>query len=136
MLSTRAGGLGLNLQSADTVILFDSDWNPQMDLQASDRAHRIGQEREVRVIRLVTNTPMEEAILQKAAEKITLDQIFIQLGEYNTKSTEQERKERLSQFLSRKSLYDELDEEIPNDEQMNEMIARTDDEIIHFDQMD
>jgi len=96
MLSTRAGGLGLNLQSADTVILFDSDWNPQMDLQASDRAHRIGQEREVRVIRLVTNTPMEEAILQKAAEKITLDQIFIQLGEYNTKSTEQERKERLS----------------------------------------
>ena len=56
MLSTRAGGLGLNLQSADTVIIFDSDWNPQQDLQAMDRAHRIGQKNEVRVYRLVTNT--------------------------------------------------------------------------------
>lgn len=47
--STRSGGLGLNLQSADTVILYDSDWNPQMDLQAMDRAHRIGQKKEVQV---------------------------------------------------------------------------------------
>ena len=48
MLSTRAGGLGINLQTADTVILFDSDWNPQVDLQAQDRAHRIGQKKQVR----------------------------------------------------------------------------------------
>uniref|UniRef100_A0A183BK89 Helicase ATP-binding domain-containing protein n=1 Tax=Globodera pallida TaxID=36090 RepID=A0A183BK89_GLOPA len=54
MLSTRAGGLGLNLQSADTVIIFDSDWNPHQDMQAQDRAHRIGQTREVRVLRLIT----------------------------------------------------------------------------------
>ncbi len=47
LLSTRAGGLGLNLQTADTVVIFDSDWNPQMDLQAQDRAHRIGQKNEV-----------------------------------------------------------------------------------------
>ena len=54
MLSTRAGGLGLNLQTADTVILFDSDWNPQIDLQAMARAHRIGQKNEVRVLRRVS----------------------------------------------------------------------------------
>ncbi|CAF4641283.1 unnamed protein product, partial [Rotaria magnacalcarata] len=54
LLSTRAGGLGLNLQTADTVIIFDSDWNPHQDLQAQDRAHRIGQVNEVRVLRLMT----------------------------------------------------------------------------------
>ena len=60
LLSTRAGGLGLNLQTADTVILFDSDWNPQMDLQAQDRAHRIGQTKKVLVLRFITNTEIEE----------------------------------------------------------------------------
>ena len=63
LLSTRAGGLGLNLQTADTVIIFDSDWNPQMDLQAQDRVHRIGQEKEVIVLRLITNNSIEEVLL-------------------------------------------------------------------------
>ena len=58
LLSTRAGGLGLNLQTADTVIIFDSDWNPQMDKQAEDRAHRIGQKKQVLVLRFITNTPI------------------------------------------------------------------------------
>lgn len=60
LLSTRAGGLGLNLQSADTVIIFDSDWNPQMDLQAQDRAHRIGQKKEVKVLRFLSINTIEE----------------------------------------------------------------------------
>lgn len=69
LLSTRAGGHGLNLQTADTVIIFDSDWNPQMDLQAQDRAHRIGQRSEVRVFRLITKTVIEESILTRASYK-------------------------------------------------------------------
>nr|GMD85299.1 ISWI chromatin-remodeling complex ATPase CHR11 [Ipomoea batatas] len=54
LLSTRAGGLGINLATADIVILYDSDWNPQVDLQAQDRAHRIGQKKEVQVFRFCT----------------------------------------------------------------------------------
>jgi SNF2 family DNA or RNA helicase len=54
LLSTRAGGLGINLTAADTVVIYDSDWNPQMDLQAMDRAHRIGQKNKVNVYRLIT----------------------------------------------------------------------------------
>lgn len=88
LLSTRAGGLGLNLQTADTVILFDSDWNPQMDLQAQDRAHRIGQKKEVIVLRFITNTPIEEAILRKAGFKMNLDELFIQGGLYNLNSSD------------------------------------------------
>lgn len=83
ILSTRAGGLGLNLQTADTVILVDSDWNPQMDAQAQDRAHRIGQTREVRVYRLITNTVIEKAILSKASYKKSLDEMVIHSGLFN-----------------------------------------------------
>jgi len=67
MLSTRAGGLGLNLQTADTVIIYDSDWNPHQDLQAQDRAHRIGQQNEVRVLRLATIGTVEEKVRACAA---------------------------------------------------------------------
>ena len=66
LLSTRAGGIGLNLQTADTVIIFDSDWNPHQDLQAQDRAHRIGQKNEVRVLRLMMVNSVEERILAAA----------------------------------------------------------------------
>jgi superfamily II DNA or RNA helicase len=72
LLSTRAGGLGLNLQSADTVILFDSDWNPQNDLQAMARSHRIGQTKAVTVYRLLTRGTIENAVFQKASMKLGL----------------------------------------------------------------
>lgn len=80
MLSTRAGGLGINLYTADVVILYDSDWNPQMDLQAQDRAHRIGQKKTVRVFRLVTEGTVEERIVEKAEMKLRLDALVIQSG--------------------------------------------------------
>jgi DNA helicase INO80 len=69
ILSTRAGGLGINLIAADTVIFYDNDWNPTMDSQATDRAHRIGQKKKVNVYRLVTKSSVEERILQRARQK-------------------------------------------------------------------
>lgn len=80
LLTTRAGGLGINLTSADVVILYDSDWNPQVDLQAQDRAHRIGQTKQVYVFRLVTEDSMEEKVLERALQKLRLDQLVIQRG--------------------------------------------------------
>lgn len=80
LLTTRAGGLGINLATADTVVLYDSDWNPQVDLQAQDRAHRIGQKKQVCVFRLVTEGTIEEKIIEKALQKLRLDQLVIQQG--------------------------------------------------------
>ena len=80
LLSTRAGGLGINLATADTVILFDSDWNPQVDLQAQDRAHRIGQKKPVKVYRFVTQDTVEEQIIDRAEKKLYLDALVIQQG--------------------------------------------------------
>lgn len=89
LLSTRAGGVGINLQSADTVIFFDSDWNPQQDLQAMSRAHRLGQQKTVLVLRLVSigaddDTPsVEERILRRAAQKLAAERVIISDGEFD-----------------------------------------------------
>eukprot|EP01083_Nonionella_stella_P146847 462434_1 len=80
LLSTRAGGLGINLATADIVIIFDSDWNPQMDLQAQDRAHRIGQKKPVFVYRFVTQDSVEEKVIERAELKLRLDAMIIQQG--------------------------------------------------------
>jgi len=85
LLSTRAGGLGINLQTADVVILYDSDWNPQADLQAQDRAHRIGQKRPVQVFRLVTDHTIEEKIVERAQQKLKLDAMVVQQGRLKDK---------------------------------------------------
>lgn len=98
LLTTRAGGLGINLTTADIVVLYDSDWyvwrsvvgtwvvesrcyrNPQADLQAMDRAHRIGQTKQVYVFRFITEGSVEERMLERAAQKLRLDQLVIQQG--------------------------------------------------------
>lgn len=85
LLSTRAGGLGINLQTADVVILYDSDWNPQADLQAQDRAHRIGQKKEVQVFRFVTEHTVEEKIVERAQQKLKLDAMVVQQGRLKDK---------------------------------------------------
>lgn len=82
LLSTRAGGLGINLTAADTVIFYDSDWNPTVDQQAMDRAHRLGQTKQVTVYRLVCKGTIEERILQRAREKSEIQRMVIQGGTF------------------------------------------------------
>ncbi|KAN0062045.1 putative ATPase [Thecaphora frezii] len=82
LLSTRAGGLGINLVAADTVVFFDSDWNPQMDLQAQDRVHRIGQTKPCLVFRLVSANTVEQRVLKRAGNKRKLEALVIQQGKF------------------------------------------------------
>ena len=96
LLSTRAGGLGINLVSADIVVLYDSDWNPQMDLQAQDRAHRIGQTKPVKVFRLITESTIEEKILDRAMKKLHLDALVIQSGRLAEKEKNMSKDELMS----------------------------------------
>ncbi|KAH6623694.1 SNF2 family N-terminal domain-containing protein [Chaetomium tenue] len=84
ILSTRSGGLGINLTGADTVIFYDQDWNPAMDKQCQDRCHRIGQTRDVHIYRLVSEHTIEANILRKAGQKQMLDDVVIQEGEFTT----------------------------------------------------
>ncbi|XP_067084523.1 probable global transcription activator SNF2L2 isoform X1 [Osmerus mordax] len=145
LLSTRAGGLGLNLQAADTVVIFDSDWNPHQDLQAQDRAHRIGQKNEVRVLRLCTVNSVEEKILAAAKYKLNVDQKVIQAGMFDQKSSGQERRVFLQAILEHEEQNEvgedvhkqEMEEdEVPDDETLNQMIARSEDEFEQFMRMD
>ncbi|KFQ02742.1 putative global transcription activator SNF2L2, partial [Leptosomus discolor] len=135
LLSTRAGGLGLNLQAADTVIIFDSDWNPHQDLQAQDRAHRIGQQNEVRVLRLCTVNSVEEKILAAAKYKLNVDQKVIQAGMFDQKSSSHERRAFLQAILEHEEENEEEDE-VPDDETLNQMIARREEEFDLFMRMD
>ncbi|CAJ0650038.1 4906_t:CDS:2 [Entrophospora sp. SA101] len=130
MLSTRAGGLGLNLQTADTVIIFDSDWNPHQDLQAQDRAHRIGQKNEVKVLRLISQKSIEENILARAQFKLDIDGKVIQAGKFDHKSTAQE------QSGDNDETNEVLDNEVLDNDEINEILARSDDEIRIFREID
>lgn len=84
ILSTRSGGVGVNLTGADTVIFYDSDWNPTMDAQAQDRCHRIGQTKDVHIYRLVSERTIEENILKKANQKRLLGDLAIEGGNFTT----------------------------------------------------
>ncbi|GCE98409.1 RSC chromatin remodeling complex ATPase component [Zygosaccharomyces mellis] len=136
LLSTRAGGLGLNLQSADTVIIFDTDWNPHQDLQAQDRAHRIGQKNEVRILRLITTDSVEEVILERAMQKLDIDGKVIQAGKFDNKSTAEEQEAFLRRLIENESNRDEEDKAELDDEELNEILARGDHEKVLFNQID
>ena len=139
ILSTRAGGLGLNLQGADTVIIYDSDWNPHQDLQAQDRAHRIGQTQEVRVFRFVTVNSVEESIFETAQEKLQMDAQVIQAGQFNKSSTASDRQEFLRKLLEageEEEVGEDTEALLPDAEQMNLYLARSDEELVIFARLD
>lgn len=138
LLSTRAGGLGLNLQTADTVIIYDSDWNPHQDLQAQDRAHRIGQKNEVRILRLISSNSVEEKILEAAQYKLDMDGKVIQAGKFDNKSTNEERDAFLKTLLEAAEAAEQVggNEEEMEDDDLNMIMARSDEELTLFAEMD
>jgi len=112
LLSTRAGGLGINLATADTVIIYDSDWNPHNDIQAFSRAHRLGQKNKVMIYRFVTRNTVEERVTQVAKKKMMLTHLVVQAGPAGSKAS-----------LSKKEIDDILKfgtEELFKEEEVNE----------------
>lgn len=103
ILSSRSGGLGINLTGADTVIFYDSDWNPAMDKQCQDRCHRIGQTRDVHIYRFVSEHTIESNILKKANQKRELDNVVIQKGDFTT------------DYFNKLSMRDLLSAELPTE---------------------
>lgn len=136
LLSTRAGGLGLNLQTADTVIIYDSDWNPHQDLQAQDRAHRIGQKNEVRILRLISSNSVEEKILERANYKLDMDGKVIQAGKFDNKSTNEERDEMLRVMLESAEAAEALEQDEMDDDDLNMIMMRSEEELVKFQEMD
>jgi chromatin-remodeling ATPase INO80 len=105
LLSTRAGGLGINLTSADTVIFYDSDWNPTIDSQAMDRAHRLGQTKQVTVYRLITRGTIEERIRKRAMQKEEVQRVVITGGDgagvdFNTRDKRENRTKDIAMWLA------------------------------------
>uniref|UniRef100_A0A667YKP1 Chromodomain helicase DNA binding protein 7 n=1 Tax=Myripristis murdjan TaxID=586833 RepID=A0A667YKP1_9TELE len=113
LLCTRAGGLGINLTAADTCIIFDSDWNPQNDLQAQARCHRIGQSKAVKIYRLITRNSYEREMFDKASLKLGLDKAVLQSmsGRENANNGVQQLSKKEIEDLLRKGAYGALMDE-------------------------
>ncbi|XP_050226805.1 ATP-dependent DNA helicase DDM1 [Mercurialis annua] len=132
LLSTRAGGLGINLTAADTCILYDSDWNPQMDLQAMDRCHRIGQTKPVHVYRLATAQSIEGRILKRAFSKLKLEHVVIGKGQFHQERTksngivDMEEDDILALFRDDETAEDKLIQTDITDEDLERVMDRND----------
>ncbi|CAE7475525.1 SNF2 [Symbiodinium natans] len=136
LLTTKAGGLGLNLQPADTVILFDSDWNPQSDLQACDRAHRIGQTRPVLAVRLMTPTAMDRGLLERSSKKLDMEKKVIRAGHFSDTTTEMSKSLLLQLVKEARQSRGEGGSRAHNLMEMNRLMARSDQEMESFTQSD
>ena len=137
MLSTKAGGLGLNLQAADTVILFDSDWNPSNDAQAMARSHRIGQKNQCIVLRFITTATVEEKVLSTATTKLSHEQMVIQAGMFHTRYSHNASRAIAAEAMA-KTQDDTGDDqnELWTDDFISRTLARSDAELQIFQEMD
>nr|AAP92713.1 Swi2/Snf2-related protein DDM1 [Arabidopsis arenosa] len=130
LLSTRAGGLGINLTAADTCILYDSDWNPQMDLQAMDRCHRIGQTKPVHVYRLSTAQSVETRVLKRAYSKLKLEHVVIGKGQFHQEraksSTPLEEEDILALLKEDETAEDKLIQTDISDADLDRLLDRSD----------
>ncbi|KAK9068358.1 hypothetical protein SSX86_012470 [Deinandra increscens subsp. villosa] len=108
LLSTRAGGLGINLATADTVIIYDSDWNPHADLQAMARAHRLGQKNKVMIFRLITRGTIEERMMELTKKKMVLEHLVV--GKLKNQNINQEELDDIIRYGSKELFADENDE--------------------------
>ncbi|CAL0307241.1 unnamed protein product [Lupinus luteus] len=134
LLSIRAGGVGVNLQAADTVILFDTDWNPQVDLQAQARAHRIGQKRDVLVLRFETVQTVEEQVRASAEHKLGVANQSITAGFFDNNTSAEDRREYLESLL--RECKKEEAAPVLDDDALNDIIARSETEIDVFEAVD
>ncbi|CAN6201890.1 unnamed protein product [Urochloa humidicola] len=134
LLSIRAGGVGVNLQAADTVIIFDTDWNPQVDLQAQARAHRIGQKKEVLVLRLETVRTVEEQVRASAEHKLGVANQSITAGFFDNNTSAEDRREYLESLL--RECKKEEAAPVLDDDALNDILARSEDEIDVFESID
>ncbi|MED6205469.1 hypothetical protein PIB30_018071 [Stylosanthes scabra] len=134
LLSIRAGGVGVNLQAADTVILFDTDWNPQVDLQAQARAHRIGQKRDVLVLRFETVQTVEEQVRASAEHKLGVANQSITAGFFDNNTSAEDRREYLESLL--RECKKEEDAPVLDDDALNDILARSETELDVFEAVD
>mmetsp|Transcript_4601 Transcript_4601/g.10378 ORF Transcript_4601/g.10378 Transcript_4601/m.10378 type:complete len:2557 (+) Transcript_4601:190-7860(+) len=119
LLSTRAGGVGINLTAADVCIIYDSDWNPQNDVQAQARCHRIGQTKDVRIYRLVTSRTFEQEMFDRASKKLGLEQAI--LGTFGQDNDDDKPTSKEMERLLKRGAYALLEDE--NDEMGKEFVA-------------
>ncbi|UKK01523.2 hypothetical protein MACK_002340 [Theileria orientalis] len=131
ILSTKAGSLGINLQTADTVIIYDSDWNPQNDLQAQSRVHRIGQKNKVISLRLITPNTIEENILKSTGVKLNQNQVLIKSGTYQDLGETSDDDEQLKSVFNLRNEYTE-EYGIRCVELLNRILTRSETDAVAF----
>jgi SWI/SNF-related matrix-associated actin-dependent regulator of chromatin subfamily A member 5 len=133
LLTTRAGGLGINLATADAVVMYDNDWNPQVDLQAEDRAHRIGQKKQVVIFRFITENAVEEKIIDRATQKLKLDQLVIQQGRATSASKAASKDDLVSMIRhGADTIFSSGDSTIANDD-IEQILARSEQKTADLD---